>query len=123
MRKMKTEFLFNILLLLSVVVMLTLVFLISGNIDKIWPVFYKSAIFVFLCIFVFLLVRIYFAEKEIFGLYEKRDEAIREIENQPISLRVMDGQIRQEELFYQGKISAIKRKRRYDLDKIPFLKN
>ena len=99
------------------------IFLFTDGIEKLWDSAWKTMIFLGFVYFIYLFARIHNHERKLLSLYKKRDNKIAEIKTKTISQGLMDGMTRQEELNFQKEISPVERQRKYDLEKIPFLKN
>ncbi|MEI7890552.1 MAG: hypothetical protein WCI36_01150 [bacterium] len=111
------------LVAVEIVMIGILIFLVTSNLIEIWNALWKIMLFFAFVYFAYLFIRIHFSERKILALYKERDEKIAEIEKQTVAMNVIDGRTRREELNFQGKISSLERQRKYDLEKIPFLKN
>ncbi len=111
------------LMIIEIILIGILVFLVAGNMINLWNALWKVMLFFGFVYFAYLFIRIHIGERKILSLYKERDEKIAEIEKQAVSMNVIDGRTRREELNFQGKISSLERQRKYDLEKIPFLKN
>ena len=61
-------------------------------------------------------------EKQINKLYREKEEKIEKERKRPISKGFFEGFVKNIEKEYQYKIKELERKRRFLLDKIPFLK-
>ncbi len=111
------------LIFLEIFLIVVLILLVAKDLNDIWSVAWKAIVIIFSIYFIFLFARIHWAERKIISLYKKRDEEIKNIEARPVSMRVIDGMTRKKELDFQGPISFLERQRKFDLEKIPFLKN
>lgn len=111
------------LVVVEVIMIGILIFLLTDNLIEVWNALWRTMLFIGFLYFSYLFIRIHFAERKILALYKERDEKIAEIEKQAVAMNVIDGRTRREELNFQGKISSLERQRKYDLEKIPFLKN
>lgn len=99
------------------------IFLFTDGMDKLWNAAWKTMVFLGFIYFLYLFKKIHSYEKKLVSLYKKRDGKIAEIKTRAISQGVIDGKSRREELNFQEEISPLERQRKYDLEKIPFLKN
>lgn len=111
-----------ILVLLEIVLMVVLIALITKDLNEAWEAGWKTTLMLGFIYFGYLFFRIHVAEKKLLSLYNKRDIEIKNIESEPVQLRVIDGRTRMKELDFQSKISPLERQRKYDLEKIPFLR-
>ncbi len=113
----------NILMIVEIAFLGVFIFQLSSNLTDTWNALWKIMLFFGFIYFSYLFIRIHKNEKKIISLYEERDVEITKIESQCVSQGVIDGLSRREELFFKEKISPLERQRKYDLEKIPFLKN
>ena len=111
-----------ILVLLEIFLAIVLIALIAKDLSAVWDASWKAILILSSIYFGYLFFRIHVAERKLLSLYQKRDEEIITIESEPLPMGIIDGQIRTRELEYQGKISSLERRRKFDLEKIPFLK-
>ncbi len=120
------QFLLIVLEIILLLIFLSLVRLSNMSIDifftNIWDLAWKLFLFVGFIYFLFLLYRITVTERKILTLYTDRDKAIADVSCETVSMRVIDGKTRNVELQFQGKISPLERQRKFDLEKIPFLR-
>lgn len=112
----------SILVFLEIVLMVILIMLIAKDLDEVWKGVWRAILIFGFVYFGFLFIRIHLSEIKILSLYYKRDKEIITIEQESVPMGVIDRQIRIKELEYQGKISFIERRRKYDLEKIPLLR-
>ena len=90
--------------------------------QMIWDTAWKSFAYIGFIWFGFLFVRIVFSEIRLKKLYMSRDEEICKIRKEPVAMNVINGRTRRVELEFQEEISPLERQRRYDLEKMPFLR-
>ncbi len=95
----------------------------NGKLNKIWNATWKMMLFLGFIYFLYLFLKIHCHERRLLLLYSQRDKKIAEIKTMAESQNFIDGMARREELNFQEEISPLERQRKYDLEKIPFLKN
>jgi hypothetical protein len=73
-------------------------------------------------IYVASLLRVIYYEYRINKFFKKIDQETTKIKERPISMWFMKGQIEQVEAKYKPEIEKLERKRRFILEKLPFIK-
>lgn len=91
--------------------------------DKIWSASWKVMVFISFIYFCFLFIRIHWNEGKIKKLIIERDEKLRKNNGACVAMRVINGRNRRVNLDCQDEITTLERQRKFDLEKIPFIKN
>lgn len=86
---------------------------------------------IFIAVFTGILVLIYFGsiarvmwyERKINQLNDELEEKIEYEKSQPVAMPVINGRIEQYKIVYEPRISELERKRRFILDKLPFIRS
>jgi hypothetical protein len=68
------------------------------------------------------LIRVMWYERKINQLYAEFSKKTEYERNQPVAMPVINGRIEQHKIFFEPKISELERKRRFILDKLPFIR-
>lgn len=95
------------------------------DINLIWlilSIFWTILVAIFTVLYWVNFARIYFLEREINRLYEERDKKVKEIRTAPIATNVIEGKTRMALRNYNEQIEPLERKRKFIIEKLPFLK-
>lgn len=68
------------------------------------------------------LFRVMWYERKINQLNDELEEKIKYEKSQPVAMSVINGRIEKFKAMYEPKIARLERKRRFILDKLPFIK-
>lgn len=98
-------------------------FLKVENLNQIWNVGWRVMLSSAFIYFGFLFIRIHWSERKIKKLMAERDEKIKKNNGGFVVMSVINGRNRRVKLDYQDEITNLERQRKFDLEKIPFIKN
>lgn len=77
---------------------------------------------IFALVYFWSLVRVMCYERKINKLHAGLEEKIEHEKHEPIAMPVINGRIEQHKMVYEPRISELERKRRFILDKLPFIR-